>query len=366
MVWRKQIPAGSTGTANEFGGDDQNVVDKFLSGTDVTASITGPTNINTPVEWESGKLSIGNGTNANKITLVSAAQSANRQVNFPILSGDVDFLTTGTAAALATANTFTEIQTISKDAQRILKLYRPINTASTTTGFEFQFKNASNAQTTFAYILGKLITNTAGAEDGAVQISTIKAGSVNTVFNIDKNGLITLGTLQNQVVPSILLNSGAATTVSNTVAETDLLNYTVKGNTLGTNGCLRVWVAGYLLQNDGTSRAWQIKVKFGTTTIFDSTTQSMAQDADNRPFYLHFTLRNLNATNSQAGTGKFSCSLADVAATTGIGDINDDEVQVDSPFGMGTSSKDTTADQLLQVTVTHALAATNCTNSSTG
>ena len=66
MVWKKQVTAGDAGTAAKFGGDDMNVFDKYLSGTDVTASVTGPTNINTATEWESGKLSIGNGTNAIK------------------------------------------------------------------------------------------------------------------------------------------------------------------------------------------------------------------------------------------------------------------------------------------------------------
>ena len=144
MVFRKQIPAGSTGTSIEFGGDDINVYDKFLSGTDVTASITGPANINTAVEWESGKLSIGNGTNANKISITSSAQSSSYNLNIPILSGSVDFLTTGTAAGLSTANTFTAIQTISSDNQRILKLYRPASTANNIVGVEFDHMNASS------------------------------------------------------------------------------------------------------------------------------------------------------------------------------------------------------------------------------
>lgn len=359
VVWRKQIPAGSTGTSTKFGGDDINVFDKYHGGVDVTASLSNPTNIATPTEWESGILSIGNGTNANKITLTSSVQSSDYNLNIPALSANSDILTTGTAAALASANTFTNIQTINSNNQRILKLYRPANTANNTVGLEFQHQNSSSAQTSYAYILGKIITNTAAAEDGAVQINIVKAGSVNNVVTIDKNGQITLGTNQNQVVPSYLLNSGATTTISNTVTETDMLNYTLKGNTLGANGSVKIRLGGYILQNDATSRAFQVKIKFGGTTIFDSITQSMAQDADNRPFIMEFHIRNSNATNSQTGTGWMACGLADVTPTVGIGDINDDEVQVFSPYGMGTSTKDTTADQVIAVTMTHALASTN-------
>ena len=357
VVWRKQVPAGDTGTASKFGGDDMNVHDKYHGGVDVSASLTNPTNIATPTEWESGILSIGNGTNANKITLTSSAQSANYNLNIPILAASADILTTGTAAALASANNFTQIQTITSNNQRILKLYRPASTANNTVGLEFDHMNSSSAQTAYAWLLGKIITNTAGSEVGAIQGGVVKSGTVNTVFNFDKDGILTLGVNQNQVVPTFLLNSGAVTTVSNTVAETDLLNYTLKGNTLGANGCLRVRIGGYILQNDATGRAFQVKIKLGTTTLFDSITQGMAQDAENRPFYMEFTLGNANATNSQTGSGKFSCSLADVTATTGIGDINDDEVQVDSPFGF-VGSKDTTADLVLQITMTHAFAAT--------
>lgn len=353
MVFRKQIPAGSTGTSIEFGGDDINVYDKFLSGTDVTASITGPANINTAVEWESGKLSIGNGTNANKISITSSAQSSSYNLNIPILSGSVDFLTTGTAAGLSTANTFTAIQTISSDNQRILKLYRPSSTANNIVGFEADHMNASSVQTEFARWVGKLITNTAGAEVGMIEEYVNKAGTVTKVRTIDQNGAMLIGPSLIVAVGGVLKNSGVTTTTASSSTEFDMLNYSVPANLLGTNGSIKVRVSGYVLQNQVTATDFTLRIKFGGTTLYQSTIAAMAQSAINKPWILEFEIGNKNATNSQGMAGKMIMNDASTP-TTGEGSIASDEGTSNGCFraATGASTKDTTSAQVLAVTMT--------------
>ena len=362
MVWRKQIPVGSTGTVNEFGGDDQNVVDKFLSGTDVTASITGPTNINTPVEWESGKLSIGNGTNANKISITSSAQSSNYNLNIPILSGSVDFLTTGTAAGLSTANTFTQIQTISSDNQRVIKLYRPASTANNIVGVEFDHMNASSVQTEFGREVAKLITNTAGAEVGALQRYVMKAGTVTLCETLDSSGLLTIGSGQNIIVGGYVKNSGVVTTTASSSAEFDMLSYSVPANLLGANGSLSVRISGYILQNQVTATNYVFKVKFGGTTIWHAAITAVAQNAALKSFIFEFMIGNVNATNAQNMSGKIMIQdNSTTSVTVGEGSIEDDEQTSNANFraSTGASTKDTTSAQTLAASMTMSVSDAN-------
>ena len=360
VVWHKQTPAGNTGTASKFGSDDLNVHDKYHAGDDVTSSLANPTVIGTPTTFKSSILKVGNGTNSNVITITSSAQSANYNLNIPALAASTDLLLTASNVSLSSANTWTAIQTVQSDNQRLIKLYRPINTANTTTGFEFQFNNSTPAQTTYGYILGKLITNTAGAEDSSTEISNMKAGTITKVFSIDKNGLLTLGSGQNLAVGGYLKNSGVVTTTASSTSEFDLLNFVIPANLLGTNGAVKVRLSGYILQNDATARDFIWKIKFGTTIVMQDTLAAITQSATNRPFHLDFIVGNLNSTSSQGISGVFM-QQDSTAATVGEGSFNDDEMHGSAAFRGTDPAKATTSNQTLQVTMQMSFSAATVT-----
>lgn len=349
-VLMKKVVNANPGDADHVGGNDWDKVADYFNDIDVSEV----PRINTLTEFRSGILKIRDNSNAFNVVMKSATQTANRDFTIPALIGN------DSPAMLALQNNYTAINQIQVDTDTLLNLYRPVSTTNALVGLGFYERNSSNNPIAYAGIYNKLITNTAGDEDGMLEFWVRKDGTLTKVGSIDKNGLLTVASVSTAPTSglTVLKNSGVVTTVSNTVTETNLLNYTLPANTLGTNGSLKVRLAGYILQNDATARAFNAKIKFGGTTIFDSTTQSMAQAAVNRPFIMEYVLRNSNATNAQTGNGYFSCGLGDVTPTVGIGDIQDDEVQVYSPYGFGTSSKDTTTSQALVVTMTHALAAT--------
>lgn len=95
-----------------------------------------------------------------------------------------------------------------------------------------------------------------------------------------------------------------ATQVSNSVAETDLLNgeITVAANALGGTGILRLTAWGSILNNTGASQqAPRWKLKFGGTTVLDTNViaSALATSANAAGWRIDVLIGNLGATNSQ-------------------------------------------------------------------
>ena len=130
-------------------------------------------------------------------------------------------------------------------------------------GVEFDHMNASSAQTEYARIVGKVITNTAGAEVGMIEEYVNKAGTVTKVRTIDQNGAMLIGPSLIVAVGGVLKNSGVTTTTASSSTEFDMLNYSVPANLMGTNGSIKVRVSGYVLQNQVTATDFALKIKFG-------------------------------------------------------------------------------------------------------
>ena len=269
-------------------------------------------------------------------------------------------------AMLALTNNFTDVNTITKDAELLARLYRPASTTNNLVGLAFDHRNSSNAQVTYGEIATKLITNTAGDEDGTLVFRVRKDGVLTDVATMDKNGLLTVASVSTSPPATnpvtVLKNTGVITTTASSAAEFDMLNYTLPANTLGANGMIRMRISGYLIQNNASSQTFQVKIKLGGTTLFDGITQSMAQQSVNRPFMLEFVIGNNNSTSAQSGSGYLRVSLGDVASTVGDGDINDDETQVNSHFGFA-GTKDTTTSLVLAVTMTMSVSASTVSTS---
>lgn len=100
---------------------------------------------------------------------------------------------TSKQAALAFANVFTEVQTISKDATTLLTLYRPNNVAATQAYLNFDLQDSANNQNTYAAIRAEIVTNTDTNEGGKVLVYTQSAGSLRAVLQITNAGRLWCG-----------------------------------------------------------------------------------------------------------------------------------------------------------------------------
>lgn len=120
-----------------------------------------------------------------------------------------------------------------------------------------------------------------------------------------------------------------AKVVSNTVAETDLLNgeITIDAGAMSTNRGLRLTAWGDIQNNTGvTENSPRFRLKLGGTTLVDTNVVSAAwaTHTDNRPWRLVAEIINLGAANSQEVVfdldGYFAAaSSGTVSFTTGDG-----------------------------------------------
>ena len=141
--------------------------------------------------------------------------------------------------------------------------------------------------------------------------------------------------------------------IVNTAAETTLYTFTIPAATLGTTGILRVSIKGDYFNNSGSSRTLQLKVKYGSTTLWDETSGVIGVNANRRAFTFDFLLAAINSTSAQLANGIFALSTGG-AANTGIGAMAGFST-VDVAF-QGTSAEDSTGALALDVTVTHPVA----------
>ena len=149
--------------------------------------------------------------------------------------------------------------------------------------------------------------------------------------------------------------------VVSTAAETSLTSFTVAANALGSNGWLRLNLVGDYLNNGGSAQTLRVRVKFGGTTVWDSTTANLANVANRRTVGMTVVLANKNATNSQA-IGGFFWIGDNTAPTTGLGSIG---VTVGNSAAYATQftgtdpAANTTSNQTLEVTVQHNASGAN-------
>lgn len=136
--------------------------------------------------------------------------------------------------------------------------------------------------------------------------------------------------------------------------ETDFLNYTVPGNTLGTNKALRISVRGDALNNSGGTATIRTKITYGATLIYNDLGGSAATDASRRAYNIDLILFAKNATNSQGCYGTVFLGAAGLA-TTGVGDMGDNELVTGAPIATLNATEDSTANKTFKITVTNSV-----------
>lgn len=167
--------------------------------------------------------------------------------------------------------------------------------------------------------------------------------------------------------PGYLLASQKYSTLIDLVssaAETHILQaagYSIPAGLLGTDGIARVTLWGDVLNNTGANYNMQLKIKLGTTSLYDSGLGiNMATSATRRPLRIQFEIGNLGAANSQRMAGTVQIGDVD-AVTAGLSWIVDPAPTgntmatnnwVNTPIG-GSSAEDTTTAKTLAVTWTH-------------
>ena len=158
--------------------------------------------------------------------------------------------------------------------------------------------------------------------------------------------------------PDILDVQVTENDIVNTTTETDLWIYTVPANTLGTNKALRVLIRCDYLNNSAGTANVRFRIYYGATEIVEDLGATTAIDAARRAYTIDFMLWARNATNSQNVAGTVLVGAAGLA-TTGIGNLGDDELITNGPFIGINSSEDSTASKVLKVTIAHSVADTN-------
>jgi hypothetical protein len=156
----------------------------------------------------------------------------------------------------------------------------------------------------------------------------------------------------------ILARAGQATIFSNSAAEQTLFSYTVPGGLLRTDRALRLTTLLRYLNNTGASRTFTLRIKFGTTTLYDDVSTAWSSTTQDRPIMLRITLANAGASNAQEMAFHLdSPSVTTLTSTTaGLGDLATTPYALF--FGGGSSTEDTTADRLFAVTLQASNAST--------
>lgn len=141
-------------------------------------------------------------------------------------------------------------------------------------------------------------------------------------------------------------------TVLNTTTETDLMNVTIPGGTLGTTGALKAKLYISILNESNPAATLTVKVYYGTTVIAtdDLAIGDTGAGAVGNYGYIDAIVVANGATNAQDGSFTLQTERRSIGSGAGLriwGTQN------------GTAAEDSTADKAFKVSVTWSGAATN-------
>ncbi|MGE0680765.1 MAG: hypothetical protein AB7P69_07635 [Candidatus Binatia bacterium] len=198
-------------------------------------------------------------------------------------------------------------------------------------------------------------------------------GTLKSTFRINKatfdaSGLTAARTINlpdvTGFLPIVLDRVTSTVDIVNDASEQALYSKSIAANVLSTNRLVRLSLLGDYQNESGAVRTLQIKVKLGSTTLFDDVTGNISSSSGGanarRPFCVKLIVGNKGATNSQIANGEFWLGSR-VAATAGIGDLANaigiDNDSYIAPFA-GSAAEDTTSAKTFSVTVQHSATAT--------
>ena len=196
MVFIKDVSANAdSGTATRWGGNDINVLDDYFDNVDISPKVA---KINTRTYFRDDKFEWRNPGDTFSYIVSTGAITANRVVSLPVVSQDV------TWAFMNIDNFFNALQTIRMNTEGnsnhdMFTLYRDTSTGGKTWELNFDAMDSGSAQSPYAAIRAKIITNTAGLEDGELQLRTTNGGTeasrvvIHTEGTVDMNSISSAG-----------------------------------------------------------------------------------------------------------------------------------------------------------------------------
>lgn len=144
--------------------------------------------------------------------------------------------------------------------------------------------------------------------------------------------------------------------ISSDPTEQTIYSYLVPARLLQTEGAIQVEIAATVKNNTAAVQTVRVKIKYGSTTLWNDVSDNMGISANLRGFGLRFLIGNAGATNAQKMAGMIGLGGAG-APTSGYGRFtfsfpagNPDVIPF-IPIG-GTASEDSTVSKTLAVTVT--------------
>lgn len=149
----------------------------------------------------------------------------------------------------------------------------------------------------------------------------------------------------------VLARTNSLLSVSNSTTETTIATYTIKPSEIGTNRTIVLDIMGDILNNNA-GGACTLRIYFGTTTVFDAATASLAASANRRPLYIRAQIMNLDSTASQymeadVRIGSTTSPTSGMGAIAGAMSAN---VTVS-----GVATEDTTSAKEFRVTIANPL-----------
>ena len=191
MTFIKKVINADPGTADLVGGNNWDTLDDYFD--DVATGLTAKINSNTV--FRSGVFKMRNPANSFNYQFVAGAISADRILNWPVITA------TDTVAVLGLAQTFLDTQTIRQDASdTCLNIKRGTGTIGDTTGVFFVLNDSVGNATNYARITGEIQDNTDTSEDGMLNLA-VRINNVMTLCaRLDETGKWRCGGLNRRIV----------------------------------------------------------------------------------------------------------------------------------------------------------------------
>lgn len=140
------------------------------------------------------------------------------------------------------------------------------------------------------------------------------------------------------------------TTVALTgTGENDLVNFTVPGGTLGTDGIIRITISGTFANGNNGTRSLTFRVRYGATLLFQDTTPNQSTNTTSG-FTCNLYFAANDSVNAQSVSGFIMVGGTGASASGITGDLSSDEILANAQI-TATSSVNSASDQTLRVTV---------------
>lgn len=145
----------------------------------------------------------------------------------------------------------------------------------------------------------------------------------------------------------------ATVSVANTSTETNVISQSISAGSMGTTGLLHLVISGHYLNDSGASESFDIRLKFGGTTIWEDTSESFSDHTIRRTFHMEFFLKNNNSATAQKTTGWYMFGLPS-NAPFGFSDFSVVTTNAHGTMNAADSSINTVSAQTLALSIQHS------------